>query len=268
MTGPAVDGPLPFPDFMTGQLMTTTPEARTPLFYSTPEVLSAERHAGLKLRAADHGFAAGTNAVPLVVIEFAAAMRHYPIVFAAIDGFPVALLGLEQGNRFVEDGVWADGGYVPAYVRRYPFIFVDREDSFTLAIDRAAAQISETEGQLLFEDGKPSAQVESMLGFCRDFHGAHLQTRAFAEAITARDLLVDQHADAELLSGRRMRLSGFKVVDRAKFEALPDDVVLEWHRKGWLALLHFHFASLERFADLMALEDRRQPQAAAEQGAA
>ncbi|MCG2839424.1 SapC family protein [Sandaracinobacter sp. RS1-74] len=238
--------------------MQTSAEAARPLFYSRPEVLSPERHANLKLGAGNHGFAAETNAVPLAIVEFASAMRHYPIVFAASDGFPVALLGLESGNRFVEAGAWAEGVYVPAYVRRYPFIFVDRaDDSFLLAIDRAAEQLSEAEGNPLFVNGKPSAQVEGMLGFCRDFHGAHLQTRAFAEALAARELLVEQQADAELPSGRKMRLSGFRVVDRVRFEALPDDAVLEWHHKGWLALLHFHFASLERFADLMAREDRK-----------
>ncbi|MGH6696565.1 SapC family protein [Sphingopyxis sp.] len=49
-----------------------------------------------------------------------------------------------------------------------------------------------------------------------------------------------------------LMLSGFKVIDRAKFEALSDAIILDWHRKGWLALIHFHFLSLDRFADLLA----------------
>jgi hypothetical protein len=49
-------------------------------------------------------------------------------------------------------------------------------------------------------------------------------------------------------------LGGFQVVDQARFTALPDTVVLDWHRKGWLALVHFHLASLERFVDLLARE--------------
>lgn len=50
-------------------------------------------------------FAAETNAVPVTIIECAQVMRFYPIVFADGGNFPVAVLGLGQGNRFVTDGV-------------------------------------------------------------------------------------------------------------------------------------------------------------------
>lgn len=90
-------------------------------------------------------------------------------------------------------------------------------------------------------------------GFARDanaIHGAHIQTDAFVEALLAQELLVDQHADARRDSGQALMLRGFKIVDRVKFDTLPDALVLEWHRKGWLALIHF--LSLDRFADLLA----------------
>lgn len=32
---------------------------------------------------------------------------------------------------------------------------------------------------------------------------------------------------------------------------MADDVVVEWRRKGWLALAHFHLASLDRFCALL-----------------
>ena len=82
-----------------------------------------------------------------------------------------------------------------------------------------------------------------------------------------QDLLVPQHADAKLPSGRAMVLSGFKVVDRQKFEALPDDVILDWHRKGWLALIHFHLLSLDRFAGLLEREEAASLEVATEPAA-
>jgi hypothetical protein len=239
--------------------MTQESATRFPLFYRQPETLTAARHAGLRLRPGGHGFAREANAIPLTLIEFGAAMRHYPVVFAAGDGFPVAVLGLDRSNGFVRGDAWADDTYVPAYVRRYPFVFVDRsEDSFVLAIDRAAPHVVEggEEGEPLFADGKPSDIVANILTFCRDFHGAHIQTDAFVEAVLAQDLLVDQHADAQLDSGQALHLRGFKIIDRAKFDALPDEVVLDWHRKGWLALIHFHFLSLDRFADLLVRAEK------------
>lgn len=240
--------------------MTQDPATRFPLFYQQPETLSAARHADLLLRPGGHGFAREGNAIPLTVIEFGPAMRHYPIVFAAGDGFPVVVVGLDRRNSFVAGDAWAAETYIPAYVRRYPFVFVDRsEDSFVLAIDRAAPHIvvGGDEGEALFVDGKPADVIANVLTFCRDFHGAHIQTDAFVEALLAQDLLVDQHADARLNSGQALHLRGFRIVDRAKFDALSDETVLDWHRKGWLALVHFHFLSLDRFADLLARAEKQ-----------
>lgn len=35
-----------------------------------------------------------------------------------------------------------------------------------------------------------------------------------------------------------------------KFAALPDATVVQWHRSGWLALVHQHLMSLGRLNDL------------------
>lgn len=237
--------------------MSDTNTPALPLFYRAPELLNVTQHAALRVVPAGYDFADQTNAVPIAVVEFGQAMRHYPIVFAAGDGFPVAILGLDRANRFVAGGEWAARTYIPAYVRRYPFVFADRtNDSFALAIDRAADHLVEggEAGIALFVDGKPTETVTSIMAFCRDFQGAHIQTEAFARALVEHDLLIDRRADAKLNDGRAMMLSGFKVVDRTRFDALPDATILDWHRKGWLALIHFHFLSLDRFADLIELE--------------
>jgi hypothetical protein len=237
--------------------MTKAAEWRLPLFYRDPRLLISVLHDDVRLKGGDYDFAKETNATPLTVIEFAAALRHYPIVFSENDGFPVAVLGLERANRFVAEGRWVEDAYVPAYVRRYPFVFAESDaDSFALALDMGSDRVTRggTDGEPLFESGKPTALTEGAMAFCREFHGAHIQTQAFVDALIAQDLLTAHHADARLASGKPMTLSGFKVVDRAKFEALDDALVLEWHRKGWLALVHFHFVSLDRFTDLVARE--------------
>lgn len=230
---------------------------RLPLFYRDPRTLVPERDHDLRLVGEGYDFASDTNAVPLAAIEFASAMRHYPVVFAETDGFPVALLGLERTNRFVERAQWAPGYYVPAYIRRYPFVFADTgAGSFALAVDMGSDRIARggKEGMPLFERGELAAPTAEALAFCRDFHGAHIQTRAFVEALHEQDLLISQIADARLPSGEPMTLSGFKVVDRSRFEALGDDLIVAWHKRGWLSLIHFHLASLDRFADLPSRE--------------
>lgn len=228
-----------------------------PLFYRKPQPLVPVIHDDVRLKDGDFAFAADTNALPVAIAEFAQAMRFYPIVFADGGNFPVAVLGLGSGNRFVTDGRWTERHYVPAYARRYPFVFADAgEQGFALALDMASERVvtGGGEGIPLFVDGEPSPLIEGALAFCREFHQAHLQTQAFVDALVARDLLVEQHADAKPAGGEPRRLSGFRVIDREKFGELPEDVILDWHRKGWLALALFHMTSLDRFTDLLGLE--------------
>src|SRR5262245_41509961 len=103
-----------------------------PQFYRNPVPLDPVRHAkaGLKNRD-DFGFARGTNAIALTGAEFASAARAYPIVFsAAAPVVPFAVVGLRDGDNLFLDaaGNWREDTYIPAYVRRYPFIFFEIAD--------------------------------------------------------------------------------------------------------------------------------------------
>jgi len=42
-----------------------------------------------------------------------------------------------------------------------------------------------------------------------------------------------------------------------KFAALPDATVVQWHRSGWLALVHQHLMSPGRFNDLTRRQAER-----------
>ena len=74
-----------------------------------------------------------------------------------------------------------------------------------------------------------------------------------ASALRAQGLLIDRRADVTLPDGRKLGLDGFQIIDTDQFAKLDEAVVLDWHRKGWLALVHFQLASLERFGALLAL---------------
>ncbi|PKP93002.1 MAG: peptidase [Alphaproteobacteria bacterium HGW-Alphaproteobacteria-16] len=203
----------------------------------------------------DAAFAAESPFVPIVSGELAAAARDYPVVFAADSAQPVVILGLERRNLFVEDGRWAQGAYVPAYVRRYPFAFVrtDKPDGFALAIDAGSDRVvqSGTDGAALFEDGKPAALTRQALEFCAAFGREADLTALFTTALKEKELLIDRRADATLPDGRKLGLEGFQIVDAEKFNALDDETIVAWHRQGILALVHHHLASLDRFRALL-----------------
>lgn len=239
-----------------------------PLFYRDPQPLSSAVHGGWRLKPSDLAFAADAPFIPIVAAELPAAARCYPVVFTAGSATPVAIVGLERRNLFIRDGAWDADTYTPAYVRRYPFGFMAtaEEGRFALAIDAASEAVAKDgdDGAPLFEDGEPSQTTRQALQFCDAFQGEAATTAAFCKALAEQGLLIDRRADATLPDGRRLGLDGFQVIDAKKLADLPQEVVIEWHRNGWLPLAYFHLASLERFTSLL----NRQSAAATPQTAA
>jgi hypothetical protein len=232
-----------------------------PLFYRDPQLLSSIAHANWRLTKGDFAFAKDAIGVPIVVGEFTASLRSFPIVFTrGSDGVsPIALLGLDAQNLFVAEGQWSAGVYVPAYVRRYPFGFIAQGQGFALAFDAASERI-ETFGERgapFFDDGKPTELTQGMLRFCEAFRTEAAATQEFCQALESRQLLIERRADAVLPNGRKLGVEGFQIVDVRKFAALDADALLEWHRNGWLALVHYHLASLDRLEDLVLRREAR-----------
>ena len=236
-----------------------TAAATFPLFYAEPQALTAEAHGALRLKnGQDFRFAAGTNAVPIMAAEFVEGQRAYPIVFVGEPAHPAVVLGLAEENLYLEaDGGWAEGRYIPAYVRRYPFVFIETADKtqYALGIDVACSRLAATpgdgEGQALFVDGQPSPLTQEALRFSAALQASQQDTRAFCDALVERDLLVEQQAQGALADGEPFNVRGFRTVDAARLHALPDEVVLDWRRKGWLTLIDFHLASLSLWRDLL-----------------
>lgn len=226
-----------------------------PLFYRALQPLHSTAHADWRLKPGDASFAAETPFLPIMASEIASAARSYPVVFAADSAQPVAVLGLERRNLFIEDGRWTQDDYIPAYVRRYPFAFVGtfQPDGLALAIDKGSDRVAEdgTDGEPLFVDGQPSDLTKQALEFCAAFGRDAELTRMFCEALREKYLLIDRRADATLPDGRKLGLDGFQIVDAKKFAALDEETVVAWHRQGLLALVHHHLASLERFTVLL-----------------
>ncbi|MEI2385947.1 SapC family protein [Breoghania sp. JC706] len=227
-----------------------------PLFYSAPEALSPERHAGLGLDPGeDVGFAAKTQAVPITLAEFPAACRTYPIVFVGSGTpQPVAIVGLHQHeNLFVEaDGRWTDGAYVPGYVRRYPYILVRENtgENFALCVDRASPRLREGGEMPLFVDGKPSEWTEKALEFCAAFQRQAGATEAFVKRLQEHELLVPNQAQFTLRNGDTVRIADYLVIDERKLQTLPDDAFLALRRDGVIAGIYCQLISSQCWSDL------------------
>ena len=239
----------------------TVGSARLPLFYREPQALSSERHGGKSLaKQPDYSFSRDTNSVPVTAMECSRAMRDYPIVFTTGDPVvPVAVLGMRGAkNQFVEsDGSWRAGAYIPAYVRRYPFILMESPDrlQYTLCVDEASSMLVDGDEQPLFNGDEAAEVANNALQFCSAYQGQHSFTIEFTAALEKYGLLVENRASVALKTGEQLSLSGFRMVDEEKFMALPDDVFLDWRQRGWIPLIYCHLLSMGKWQSLVEQDD-------------
>lgn len=230
------------------------------LFYGEATPVNEERHLGWSVETgANYAFARRTNSVPLMAVEFPASAHEYAIVFSGTEGgvvFPVAILGIEdkQNLYITDDGGWK-ASYIPAFVRRYPFIFATADDgkSFTLCIDEGFAGCNqEGRGEKLFEEkGKQSGYLEGVLKFLHAYRLQHQRTQAFGRRLKELDLLEPMQANVALKSGEKLSLSGFNVVNRDKLKALSADRAQELLKSDELELIFFHLHSLRNFGTMI-----------------
>jgi hypothetical protein len=240
------------------------PGGGMPLFYTNPVPLDARKHASIGLKKGfGLNFTTTINAVPINMIEMPQICHFYPIAFSP-DGnaTPVALLGLRDNeNLFVnKKGEWAEDSYIPAYIRRYPFIFSELpgSDQLTLCIDMNDNVTEEGGEQRFFDaEGKATQLAQSALEFCKSYHAAAQQTLEFSKFLAASGLLVDRRAEVNVVGNRRISFSGFKIVDEQKLSELDDKTFLEWRKKGYLPFLYAHLFSGAQWQRLTRLLNER-----------
>ena len=231
---------------------------RQQLFYRSAVPVSAARHRDWSVKIGDsYAFAAGVNSVPVTAVEFAEAAAEYPVVFAGTEQsvFPAVILGVrDEENLFVDtSGRWR-GRYVPAFVRRYPFVFSEDAagTTFTLHIDETFEGCNQLgRGERLFDaDGAQTGYLRTVLGFLQDYQGRFQRTKAYCDRLLKLKLLQSMQAQFTLPSGEQRSLTGFMAVDRERLKALPADVVTDMLAKDELECTFLHLASLRHFRDM------------------
>lgn len=239
-------------------------ESNLPLFYKNPVMLDKQFHADMSLTdSLTFSFASKVNAVPVSIVELPNVMQFYPIAFSSqAPATPLAILGLRDNeNLFVdENGVWLENTYIPAYIRRYPFIFAadDTGEKLTLCIDGDEGILEKGDKNPLFTaEGELTDLTKNALEFCRSYQAAAEQTQGFSEAIEKSDILIDRHAEARLNSGEVITLSGFRQIDENKFYELPKETIQEWHDKRWNGFIYAHLLSIGNWQRLFQLLEKR-----------
>lgn len=225
-----------------------------PMLYKDITPLSSQEHRSWSLRPLQTlEILKGVHALPITVDEFPVAQRFFPIVFSSGAGsVPLALMGLNEGvNVFVdEEGKWKDGTYLPAFMRRYPFLLArltqDTEE-LSLCFDPAAGIIGEYEdGVRLFTDeGEPEQTVKDMLAFCEQFEFAAQRTTAFMKELEETGLMEDGEVTIQHPSNQQPYVyRGFRMINEQKLRDLRGDQLRKMQQNGMLTLLYAHLFSL------------------------
>jgi hypothetical protein len=234
---------------------------RPPMFYERPMPVSLSAHASFKIRAEmDFEFAAKSNTAPLTAPEFVLVARHYPIIFVGDQAIPTAVMGLKiDENLFVSSkGEWDAYSYVPAYIRRFPFILLGNQGDERLQLGvEETAQTNKPGARALFEGGKETELLRQQLDMCEQFHNAYLYTREFSQAIIDTKLLEERELNVPISANETAKLGTFNAVNEDKFKELPDATILEWRKKGFLHAVFFHLQSLNNWEILLAKANER-----------
>jgi len=243
-------------------MATAAPNQTLPLFYTALEALNVTQHGKMKVRPIERAPVIGqTHAIPATVDEFALLQRHYPIVFSIGEQpVPLVLMGLSEGvNVFLdEDGKVQDKMiYVPAYMRRYPFLLArlrPDSDELSLCFDPGAGAVGEfDEGEPLFDGDQPSEATKAILQFCEQFETAGQRTGAFVEELKKSGLLMDGEVAIQPEGADKPFVyRGFQMVDEEKFRELRGDELRKMNQNGMLPLICAHLFSLSQIREVFS----------------
>lgn len=236
-----------------------TPTQGLPLFYNKVEPLTAQAHGDLKVNEAtgDVSFAKNANSLMLTAVEFPQAAHHYPVVFGSkeLGAIPFVVTGHSGGeNTFVnKNGKWREDVYIPAYVRRYPFILIENaeDQSLSLAVDPTSKMLDKKKGKPLFEDGEGSKIAKGIMDLCVAYHREYLKTKEICKQIEATSILVERAAEVKLPDDTTARVTGFRVVDEKTFNALSDEDFLKLRKTGALTMIYCHLWSMRAWKNLL-----------------
>ena len=255
----------------------TAPISGNVLFYSKPEPLTPELHGKIGLRRVDgpFAFAAGSQIAPLTVAEFPIASSSYPIIFAGERFQPLAVMGVSNDtNMFIQaNGLFEPGMYIPAYIRRYPFVLANDSvnEQLVVCIDRNAKMVGDLPDLPFFDPaGQPTDYTKNCIQFCNDFETENRRTESFVALLTELDLLETRkqmftptNPDGSL--GQPQEVAEYFAVSEDKLKALPEAKIGELMNNGALPQIYAHLISLngwDRLVNLALIRQSLAPTAA------
>ena len=232
------------------------------MIYDNIQPLS-EKHAKWSVSVENHEFISHLNSAPILATEIAFAAAEFPVIFSATgtegEYLPLAVMGLKDDqNLLLDDKNVLTTRYVPAFIRRYPFVLGGSKDSDMMALcldedSKCFVQDGSRGARLFQDDGSHSEFLTDIVEFLKDYQYRAELTRTFTKKLHELDLLEPMSANISFKSKEdvKLNLGGFYVVKREKLKAISDADALDLFKKDGLELIYAHLQSLSNFNRLI-----------------
>lgn len=201
--------------------------------------------------------------------EFRDVQAFYPILFQRDkdDNFyPLALFGFEpKENLFLDDTGW-HAPYVPAMIRREPFLIgfqeqkerVGAEKARMLSLDMDHPRVNEEKGERLFQPlGGRTPYLEDAANLLEAIYQGYELNKRFADVLQEHDLLESVTFDIVLSDGSKNQLLGFYAINEEKLQQLPGETLERFSKEGFLMPIFMALASMTNIRTLIELRERK-----------
>ncbi len=195
-------------------------------------------------------FAKSMDFIPITFSEAKELCCHFPIVITENSGIAVlAILAKGVGGRGVtaikENGSFA-GKYIPAFLRRYPFVWVKEaeNDTLHLAYESESGCFDAPTGERIFDDeGNPAKILEQIVELMSGIEKEMTITQNILHTLKEREII----QPVNFVAGEgdeAKKVSYFSAINREKLIEQDDDFLLTTLKNGWMEMIELHLLSL------------------------
>ena len=236
--------------------------------------ISREQFSKLRwVRPQNFSFAAQEMTAPIVAAELARIISTMPVAFVRFNNqFQLcALLSIEAGrNMFIgTSGNWL-GGYVPSWIRSYPFKLIRPEEGAdpVLCIDQDSEVITDnpTAGEEFFTaDGAVAPPLKAILDFLGELDRNRAATQIAVASLEQQGVIVVWPLVVKTPQGEQ-QLEGLYRIDEPAMNALPQELFAKLRATGALPIAYgqlFSMSQLSVFQKIAKLNAQLVPKAPA-----
>jgi len=224
--------------------------------YKNVKILNPKEHSFFRYQAPDNlFFAKDLNIIPISFSEVKLLCCDFPIVVIGEENnLTLAILTGHKKNSAVDEksGKWI-GEYLPAFLRRYPFIFVEDKEKKTLhfGFDMESGCFNSPEGEALFDmSGNPSKTVTTFMKFLESY-GKEIQlTTNILNRLYEIGVLEQAQYKIEREGQEEENIGGFMVFNKEKQSKLDRKSFLEIAKNNWYELIELEILSLKNIKNI------------------